>query len=83
MTIANITNLTLAASWNMSSSPDIMADVALDMFADSNKIAALSAQKASYEIMVWLATFGGSTPLGYNEGPICCTQELQGITLSV
>jgi xyloglucan-specific endo-beta-1,4-glucanase len=67
----------------MSSSANLMANVALDMFADNNTTAAQSAQQASYEIMIWLATFGGSTPLGYANGTVCCTQTLNGITLSV
>jgi Glycosyl hydrolase family 12 len=82
-TIVNITNLTIATSWTMSSSPDLMANVALDMFADKNVTAAQSAQKASYEIMVWLATFGESTPLGYSAGSLCCATTLNNVTLFV
>jgi hypothetical protein len=60
-----------------------MANVALDMFGDRNTTAARSEQEAAYEIMIWLATFGGSTPLGYSNGTVCCTQVLDGITLFV
>ena len=83
MAIANITNLTIATAWTMSSSSDLMANVALDIFADKNLTAAQSAKDAAYEIMVWLATFGGAAPLGHANGSVCCTQIIQGTTLSV
>jgi hypothetical protein len=68
--------VTLAAKWNMSvaSSPapgtdlsdqDVMANVALDLFADLNKTTSLVEAQASYEIMVWINVIGGAKPLGF------------------
>jgi hypothetical protein len=69
-----------------SSSADLTADklntnVAFDMFIDSDKTAAQNPAKAKFELMVWLAAFGGSTqPIGFAAGPIS-TQKLGSNTL--
>jgi hypothetical protein len=74
--LSSLTNLTLAAKWNMSvaSSPapatnlsdqGVMANVALDLFADVNKTTSLVEAQANYEIMVWINVIGGAKPLGY------------------
>jgi hypothetical protein len=74
--LSSLANLTLAAKWNMSvaSSPapgtnlsdqGVMANVAIDLFADLNKTASLVEAQASYEIMVWVNVIGGAKPLGF------------------
>jgi hypothetical protein len=60
-----------------------MYHVALDMFADTNTTASQFENEASYEVMVWLSTVGGPTPLGFSNGAVCCPQNLSGITLYV
>lgn len=43
------------------------ANVAIDMFLDSDETVASNSSKAKYEIMVWFAQYGTSTdPIGYN-----------------
>jgi hypothetical protein len=74
--LSSLTNLTVAGKWNMSvaSSPapgtnlsdeGVMANVAIDLFADLNATTSLVEAQASYEIMVWISIFGGAKPLGY------------------
>ena len=53
---------------------DLRANVALDLFADLDPDAAQSEIRASYEIMVWLASFGGVEPIGYSRKSGCLTQ---------
>jgi hypothetical protein len=41
------------------------ADIALDMFIDSNNVTAMNASAAAFEVMVWSAVWGGVAPIGY------------------
>jgi Glycosyl hydrolase family 12 len=45
---------------------DAAADVVVDMFLDPNQETANSTTLPKYEIMVWIAAFGGKKPIGYN-----------------
>lgn len=60
------------------------ANVAMDMFMDSDKTKAQDSEDASHEIMVWFAAIGPATqPLGFNvdgSNPIA-TKTLQGTEL--
>ncbi|KAK6383579.1 uncharacterized protein PV06_01020 [Exophiala oligosperma] len=48
---------------------ELNANVAIDMFIDSNQHAATSTKDAKYEVMIWLADFGASTqPIGLEQG---------------
>ncbi|KIW19740.1 hypothetical protein PV08_00314 [Exophiala spinifera] len=48
---------------------ELNANVAIDMFIDSNQHAATSTRDAKYEVMIWLADFGASTqPIGLEQG---------------
>ncbi|KAM3085786.1 hypothetical protein ACMFMG_002847 [Clarireedia jacksonii] len=42
------------------------ADIALDMFLDSNEVTSTNASAASHEIMVWQSVWGGVWPIGYH-----------------
>lgn len=48
-----------------------IANVALDMFVDSDSTNAQSEVDASYEIMIWLGSFGDPKPLGFSQGASC------------
>jgi hypothetical protein len=59
----------------------VNANVAIDMFVDSDPTNAQSSTKAQYEIMVWFADFGSAAqPLGLDQG-VVSTQVLDGTTL--
>jgi hypothetical protein len=59
---------------------DLNANVAIDMFIDSDKTTAQNPSKAQFELMVWFAAFGASTqPIGF--GTPVSTQKLDGNTL--
>jgi hypothetical protein len=60
---------------------DLRANVALDLFADLDPNAAQSEIQASYEIMVWLASFGGALPIGYSRNSGCLTQYVGDVPL--
>ncbi|QKX54250.1 uncharacterized protein TRUGW13939_01335 [Talaromyces rugulosus] len=46
---------------------DLNANVAIDMFLDSDKTVASNSSQAKYEIMIWFAQYGPSTdPIGYD-----------------
>ena len=64
-----------------SGSLDLRANVALDLFADLDPNAAQNETQASYEIMVWLASFGGAEPIGYSRKSGCLTQHIGDVPL--
>ncbi|KAK5467734.1 hypothetical protein LTS15_000707 [Exophiala xenobiotica] len=71
---SNVADLTAA---------ELNANVAVDMFIDSNQHAATSTVDAKYEVMVWLAAFGASTqPIGLEQGAVK-TQDIGGTTFSL
>ena len=60
---------------------DLRANVALDLFADLDPNAAQNETHAGYEIMVWLASFGGAEPIGYSRKSGCLTQHVGNVPL--
>lgn len=66
----------------------VNANVAIDMFMDSDKNKAKSSEKAAYEVMVWFAAYGDTTDtIGEvkdpvtGEGGIVTTATVSGVTL--
>jgi xyloglucan-specific endo-beta-1,4-glucanase len=59
------------------------ANVAVDMFADADPVAAQNETKAGYEIMIWLGSFNAPQPLGYDANSPCLTQTIGSIDLYV
>ena len=65
-------------------STDVNANVAIDIFMDSNSGASTVTTQAKHEVMVWFAMYGPATqPIGYNSGagPIRNTQTINGTRL--
>jgi hypothetical protein len=61
----------------------VNANVAMDMFLDSDKKTSQNASKAEYEVMIWFASFGAAAqPIGLDKG-IVSTHVLNGTTLLV
>lgn len=59
----------------------VNANVAMDMFLDSDKTEAQDSEKAKYEIMVWFARIGPAThPIGL-ERPELATETINGTLL--
>ncbi|KAG9625021.1 concanavalin A-like lectin/glucanase, partial [Aureobasidium melanogenum] len=75
----NVKNFNVSASWDMFPTADpnaanktealiaigTKADIALDMFIDSNNVTSMNASAAAFEVMVWSAVWGGVAPIGY------------------
>lgn len=62
-------------------SVSLQANVAIDMFFDSDKTTAQNSTAAEFEVMVWFARFGASTdPIGL-EGGVVTTNTINGTTL--
>lgn len=60
---------------------DVNANVAIDLFVDSDKTQSAKTSDARYEIMIWFAHFGAATqPLGFAKGSVA-TQAINGTTL--
>jgi hypothetical protein len=73
--LSNLSALNASVSWFMTPSEnpsgsldtiDAAADVVFDMFLDPDQATANSTTLPKYEIMVWIAAFGGKKPIGYN-----------------
>lgn len=91
--MTSLSGLAIQSQWSMSpsSSPSIandveglsqlntIANVALDMFVDSDSTNAQSEVDASYEIMIWLGSFGDPKPLGFSQGASCWNQSLGNV----
>ena len=45
-----------------------IANVAIDMFLDTDDDRAEDATRASHEVMIWFATYGGGAPFGSATG---------------
>jgi hypothetical protein len=75
--VPNTTNVAELTAANLN------ANVAIDMFIDSNPNAATSTIDAKYEVMIWLADFGAATqPIGLADGAVK-TQDINGTTFSL
>jgi xyloglucan-specific endo-beta-1,4-glucanase len=85
--VSSISNLTVRADWDMYAvdhdlqSSNVIANVAIDMFADADPSAASSAILANYEIMVWVGTYGQPHPIGFSDGPASWTATTGSIEL--
>jgi hypothetical protein len=75
ISLSNLSALNIEVSWSITASADAgedlaaidaTADVVVDMFLDLNPVRANSTTLPQYEVMVWMATFGGKTPIGFN-----------------
>jgi hypothetical protein len=69
-------------------SENLNANVAIDMFLDSDETVSSNSSLAQYEIMIWFAQYGDSTdPIGYNtslpNNGIKSTRTLNGTDLFV
>ncbi|KAK0112485.1 hypothetical protein ONS96_001722 [Cadophora gregata f. sp. sojae] len=72
--LSSLSSLKIKASWAMapaSSSKSLeainaAANVMIDLFLDSNPVSANSTTLPKYEIMIWLADFGGKKPIGFS-----------------
>ncbi|CAK7226184.1 hypothetical protein SEUCBS140593_006155 [Sporothrix eucalyptigena] len=59
------------------------ANVAVDMFFDSDKTSSGNSSKALYEVMVWFADFGSAAqPIGLSDGAVT-TETVNGTTFSL
>ncbi|KAL5598514.1 hypothetical protein BROUX41_003549 [Berkeleyomyces rouxiae] len=59
------------------------ANVALDMFIDSDRTQAQNSSLAAYEVMVWFAAIGAATqPIGLSAGAVA-TETIGGVTFSL
>jgi hypothetical protein len=64
-------------------STDLNANVAIDLFLDSDKQTSSVTTKAAHEVMLWLGMFGPATqPIGYSVGSVA-TKAINGTTLLV
>lgn len=54
----------------------VIANVALDVFADLDPAKAAVSTEAAVEIMIWVGSRGNPQPLGYNQGRSNITFEL-------
>ena len=62
---------------------ELDANVAVDMFVDSDPSKAVDTTQAKYEVMIWLGQYGASTQqIGLKEGAVA-TQVVNGTTFSL
>ncbi|KAI9650822.1 hypothetical protein NHQ30_000856 [Ciborinia camelliae] len=93
--ISNIESFQLSGSWtvfpvgeesasNTTSALSAIyckADIALDMFLDTNNRSSTNASAASHEVMVWQSVWGGVWPIGYHDPPTGAPEyNLSGVT---
>ncbi|KAH9207041.1 concanavalin A-like lectin/glucanase domain-containing protein [Leptodontidium sp. 2 PMI_412] len=72
--LSNLSSLNISASWSMTAASqsktveevDTTANVIIDMFLDPSPVSANSTTLPKYEIMIWLAEFGGKRPIGFS-----------------
>lgn len=72
--LANLSALNITASWSMTATSksksldeiDVSANIIVDMFLDSSPISANSTTLPKYEVMIWMAEFGGKRPIGFS-----------------
>ncbi|PNY23766.1 Endoglucanase-1 [Tolypocladium capitatum] len=62
---------------------NVNANVAIDMFMDSDKSKAGDSAKATYEVMVWFAAYGGSTHTVGQDVGVVATLNLNGTTFDL
>lgn len=97
--LSNISALIVTAQWSMGpgsrplpaldvDSPGLgdlgaTANVAFDIFADSNPHNARKATTAETEIMIWVGRIGPAQPLGFTSGQTCLHQMVGHVDLQV
>ena len=59
----------------------VIANVALDLFADTDVSKANVSTEASAEVMIWIGSFGSPQPLGYHTGKSSGTYYLGDLSL--
>ncbi|KAF8859736.1 concanavalin A-like lectin/glucanase [Acephala macrosclerotiorum] len=73
--LSNLGQLNISASWSMAPSSnsvdnldtiDAQANVVVDMFLDPNPVTANSTTLPKYEVMIWMAAYGGKKPIGFS-----------------
>jgi len=74
----NLTKLGLKSTWDYMDQPDMIANVALDIWADADATKAQDASQALWELMVWYADYGSPQPLGFKAGPVL-TQTVNNV----
>ncbi|KAF2498283.1 concanavalin A-like lectin/glucanase [Lophium mytilinum] len=88
--LSNLSSLLVETHWSMSpatslnlgndlnglSKINMIANVAIDMFADADPKKAQSETEAAFEIMLWLGSFGNPQPLGFRDGSGLFNQTL-------
>lgn len=58
------------------------ANIAFDIFMDSDKQKAASATEAKYEMMIWIGQVGDPEPIGFkSDNATCYTQQLGSFNL--
>lgn len=82
--------LNITASWTMAPSkkekgPDLSAinaaaNVIVDMFLDPDKSIANSTTLPQYEVMIWIGSFDGKRPIGYDSSIPNPPQQTIGLT---
>lgn len=61
---------------------EAVANIAFDMFMDTDEANSTSATAATFEMMIWIGQIGQPQPLGYNsENATCYTQQLGSFNL--
>lgn len=73
--LSNLGHLNISASWSMTPSSnsidnldaiDAQANVVVDMFLDPDSVTANSTTLPKYEVMIWMAAYGGKKPIGFS-----------------
>ncbi|KUJ13835.1 concanavalin A-like lectin/glucanase [Mollisia scopiformis] len=73
--LSNLSHLNISASWSMNPSSssvenldtiDAAANVVVDMFLDTDPTTANSTTLPKYEVMIWIAAYGGKKPIGFS-----------------
>jgi Glycosyl hydrolase family 12 len=80
--IPKVTNMTLSAQWTMTNTDNVVANVAWDLFADPDPDTAGIDSQAHYEIMIWMAKYGGALPIG-NQNGLCLDDPVKIGSLSL
>jgi len=73
--LSNLSHLNISAWWSTTPSSssvedlaavDAAANVVVDMFLDLDAVAANSTTLPKYEVMIWMASYGGKKPIGFS-----------------
>lgn len=95
ITLEDLGELNLNFSWTMGIGNDnapatstrrlfaqeVNASVALDMYIDASQVKAADAGKAGFEMIIFFASYGLQTPVGFGNGTAVTTQTVGGVVL--